>query len=489
MDGRRTSGRTPAAVRRPNAPAAFGIVVAGCAALLVVATALPAAASVTGRVAGQVVSKSTGRPVAGATVTLPDYGVTTTSGSDGSFAFTTHLSTSYPYRLIPVVITSAGFGRWTITGVPLVPNDTLLLNAELSSRDFTHPVFTAPGVRADQGRTASPLSTYTFTCTGWPSQIVPPKTISVYLTAQKKAQQYDYAFYLSHVLPKEWIPTWDADSLGAGAIAVKNYSWYRTRPGHAYSGGSGCADIVDSSADQVFDPTYSYGKTDQAVFATLGSILWRGGGIFITQYFAGSTSDPCAPVTGTYAGRMSQWGTENCAEEGKLWPDIVETFYSTTSNPTLWTYLYNLILDPTVEDADTYAWLHTSGTTVTRTEGGAYGGSWYFTLSTSSASTLYEVRPFNGTSSTVYHLKVALKCGSPNTTNCPITLKVISNAADGSVMVQSRLINENPDGKWRLYYFDPPASGIGHTAVQVNIVTKRTIGVDNLTLTSPFGGV
>src|SRR5262245_53141936 len=46
-----------------------------------------AAAASTGRVEGVVLSKATGRPVGGATIHLPDLGVTTTSGRDGRFAF------------------------------------------------------------------------------------------------------------------------------------------------------------------------------------------------------------------------------------------------------------------------------------------------------------------------------------------------------------------------------------------------------------------
>ena len=49
-----------------------------------------------------------GHPIAGASVTLPDFGLTTRSRRDGSFVFRS-LPTSYPYRRISAVVTAAGF--------------------------------------------------------------------------------------------------------------------------------------------------------------------------------------------------------------------------------------------------------------------------------------------------------------------------------------------------------------------------------------------
>jgi hypothetical protein len=159
------------------------------------------------------------------------------------------------------VVTAAGYGRWTITGAPLFSGDTLLLAVQMRA-----------------------------------------------------------TFYVAHVLPKEWAPSWDADALGAFAIAAKSYGAYRAMSGHARTGGTGCYDILDTTADQVFDPTYSTAATDQAVYATFGSIALRFGALFLSNYFSGSPSDPYAAVTGQYAGWMSQWGTQTCGTESVLWP-------------------------------------------------------------------------------------------------------------------------------------------------------------------------
>ena len=90
---------------------------------------------------------------------------------------------------------------------------------------------------------------YTSTRTGWADTLLPPQNIWVWRVETGVSEQYDFAFYLTHVLPDEWIASWDADALGAGAIAAKTYAWYRTKPGHAFSGGSGCADLQDTTSD------------------------------------------------------------------------------------------------------------------------------------------------------------------------------------------------------------------------------------------------
>src|SRR5712692_8339074 len=299
----------PTRNRRPIHIAGQAVLVALALSLLVPSASV-AATPATAGVRGTIHSAATRRPVAGAIVALPELHVRTSSAADGSFSFAGPPATSVPYRRITAVVTAPGFGRWTIRGVPLSPNDTLELNVELRETPIDHTVLTPMERSAlPRGPLAVP-SGHTFTCTGWGITLVPPPTIKVYLTQQIVSQQYDFAFYLTHVLPNEWIPSWDADALGAGAMAAKSFGMYREQPGHAYSGGTGCADVTDSVQDQVFDPTWSTAATDQAVYATLGTILLKGNAIQLTHYFAGAPSDPCAAVQGQYTGWMSQWGTQ-----------------------------------------------------------------------------------------------------------------------------------------------------------------------------------
>src|SRR6266508_799551 len=297
-------GRTSSPRRATSRVALAMITTAGVAMLSVGTAAGASRADALASVEGRVVAKSTGRPVAGAVVVLPDLGARTLSARDGRFAFPDRFPASSPYRPIGAVVMAGGFGRLTIRDVPLIPGDTLRLHVELSARPQAHTV-ARPHRRGDE---PTDSTRHTGTCTGWTAQLVPPQSIRVLRTATGVVEEPDFRFYVQHVLPNEWIASWDGDALGAGAIAAKTYGWYHAKPNHAYSSGPGCADVQDDTHDQVYDPTWSTAATDQAVNASFGSTLWRDGGIFESQYWSGAKGDPCAPVTtGTYAGRMSQW--------------------------------------------------------------------------------------------------------------------------------------------------------------------------------------
>jgi hypothetical protein len=345
-----------------------------------------------------------------------------------------------------------------------------------------------PAERGALPRKQAPAS-YTSTCTGWIYAKVPPSTIKVWITDDAKAKKYDFDFYLAHELPNEWIASGDADALGAGAIAAKTYAWYRAESGHAYSGGSGCADLTDTTSDQVFDPTWSNSATDQAVYATLGSVAHESGAIFLAQYWSGAPDDPCKYETGQYEGRMNQWATQTCATQGKLWPEITTVFYPDAT----WTTdeYQNLLLDPSVDSAATYGWITTGSTVATRVKGNSYDGNWHYDVAPTApgkTATLRQERPFNGTTSTKYHAWGALKCPSSNATKCTITMKVIAVPTSGGSVAKSLTIVEANDGVWRLYEFDPAAAGITHAAVWLSFVTQQTISVDLATLHGPFGG-
>jgi len=460
--------------------------VAGGAVLL--GPVLSAAAGPTGRVRGEVVAWGTNRPVGGATVFLPGSGAGTTSLGDGRFAIPQPVATDHPYRRISAVVTAPGFGRWEVTGVPLWEGDTLLLHAELRSTPWTHHVLTPAermargrgGLRRLAGRAGQ-------TCTGWTSQRVPPQDIWVYVTPDKKAEQFDFSFYVTHVLPNEWIASWDADALGAGAVAGKTYGYFRTLVGNARTSGSGCYDVFDDGQDQVFDPSWSNQATDQAVYATMGSVLYQSGAIFMSHYFAGAQGDPCQAATGQYAGWMSQWGTQTCATQqpqGKLWPDIVPVFYSNIT----WRYLKNFLLNPGAESDPLYPWTALDGT-FTRTR--MPGGKHYYLVTPTSSSTQATFRqelPWEGASGQTFHAEVDLLCPATNSGKCPIDLKIKVHASNGVWSTQTLSVTESNDGTWRRYTFDTSGFGTDAVTIRFSVLSAQVYGVDNGYLDSPFGG-
>lgn len=476
--------------RRRRRPLVTLLLLAAVVAPAVSAAPATAAAPPTARVEGQVVAWTSQRPIAGATVSLPDYGLRVVSGSDGRFSFSSALQVGGAERRITAVVTAPGFGRWRVRGLPLLARDTLRLHAELRRHDWSHTVPRREehlAARRAMATERPSAATGGSTCTGWPAHTVPPRTIRVWISDEQVSKQYDFLFYVRHVLPREWIPSWDADSLAAGAIAVKQYAWFKAMPGHAYTGGTGCADVQDTVADQVFDPTYSHAATDQAAYATFGSTVLRDGAQFLAQYWAGSTTQPCEPVTGTYAGRMSQWGTRTCASQGKVWPAIVPIFYTGAE----WKNQGNLLLNPSATSDQMYAWTKQGATSFSRRQGEGYDDAWFIQVTPTTAGKygmLRQQRPFNGATTTPYQSRVAVRCPTENSGDCAVDLKVIAITSSGVQHVKMVTVTVERAAGWQLFGFNPPSFGVAHAQVAFVVASKQVIAVDVAYLKPPYGG-
>jgi hypothetical protein len=449
-----------------------------------------------GWVRGKVVSWATGQPVAGATVRLPDYGLRTTSHQDGSFRFPQPLAAESTYRPIRAVATAPGYGAWAVQGLPLVAGDTLVLHAELRGQDWSHAV--SPPAASNERSAASPPASRlriqsANTCTGWDHPLAPPPTIRVFISKDQVGREYDFYFYAAHVLPSEWIPSWDADALAAGAIAVKTYAAFRAMTGKAYSSGANCGDVVDTTADQLFDPTYSLASTDQAVYVAMGSILLRDSNLFLAQYWSGSDANSsqdwkrCEYVNeGPFAGRMSQWGTQVCAQEGMVWQDIVRVFYADTT----WKYLRNLMLNPAFDaGAGSTPWTFGSDTVFTLGHLQAYSGEWRAVLAPRSSgdwARLKQTVPIVGQATSTYPTKIALRC--PSASGCSVKIRINAVPATGDPVRSTTTVNVPGDSAWHLYEFNPSAPGIPHTAIQLVVSSQKKFWADSANVKTPYGG-
>jgi hypothetical protein len=511
------------------------------------ATALATQASspAVGTVRGHVVSP-TGAPVADARVTIPADRLATSSRTDGSFVFAAPVAAEWPYRRVSVVVTASGWGRWEISGAPLYPGDQLILRAQLRRTTFVDRVQTPaeraagappesaspdhapasvhappsvpapPSVHAPASVDAPPTRTgpagagsapgsvptatssgaghgggvaVGHTCTGWEYQLVPPPTIWVYRTGTGVSEQYDFVFYATHVLPNEWISAWDADALGAGAIAVRTYAAWRAMPGHAYSEGPNCGDVRDT-IDGLFDPSWTTASASQAVYAAWGSIVYQNGGLFVAHYFAGPRDNPCAYVEGQYAGWMSQWGTQNCALAHEVWPDIVDTFYDSDTTPTSWHYLRNLLLNPSISSDGLYEF-HAKRATFAKKSGTGADGTWYLSLKPKAdkQGILYQHRSFLGTADTAYHDGASVRCPVDTGAPCTVTLRVtVYTVAARKGVAQSKVFTVPNDGTWHAYAFDPSPFDVDHQYVRAAILTTVPVDVDKVLLTAPYGG-
>ncbi len=288
------------------------------------------ASSRTGDIEGTV--SHHGSAVANAAVSAA--GQTVRTDADGRFRFLP-VVVSGDYKLADVVVRAPGLGTWTLADARVMPNDTLRVTADLEKHDVS--------TRQPKPRTSSVTSldslysttvTDTYTAASY-STTTPPSTIRVYVTGSKYCNTYasgtvkvvDFKQYVKHVLPNEWMPYWHGESLRAGAMAAKSFAWHYINLGGKWPGLG--ADLMDSTCDQVYTPAVSYASTDRAVDDTWGYRITKKGGIHICQYWAGYQGDGTRPG-GEYAGRMSQWGSQYWASNGKSWQWILAYYYDGT---------------------------------------------------------------------------------------------------------------------------------------------------------------
>ncbi|MFO0629685.1 MAG: thrombospondin type 3 repeat-containing protein [Polyangiales bacterium] len=157
----------------------------------------------------------------------------------------------------------------------------------------------------------------------------PPATIRIWRrsldgstsSCRGRVDRIPFEDYIKGVLPHEWIPSWHRESLRAGALAIRTYSWRWIQAGGKYT----CADLDDTTASQV----YRSGRmavTNAAVDATRAQGVVRGGRLVSGEYSA-ENSDPTAdgvsePLCRGRArfghGRgMCQWGSSRWASAGR----------------------------------------------------------------------------------------------------------------------------------------------------------------------------
>src|SRR5450759_4914174 len=163
-------------------------------------------------------------------------------------------------------------------------------------------------------------------CTGWSSTTAPPPTIRV-LRTSGVVETVDFETYVKVVMPAEWPPTWPIESMRAGAVAIKQYAWYYTMHyRNGLTGVGGCADVYDSSNDQIYKPeTYSPAAAHiQAVESTWSESIFKYGSFVFTGYRPGSTDVCGADADGAH---LYQKSARGCALAGKTGEQILEIYY------------------------------------------------------------------------------------------------------------------------------------------------------------------
>lgn len=269
-------------------------------------------------VTGSVRDKRTGQPVAGATVEIGD--VVVESGADGML----------PHVEIPIAALrdevevragATGYAPWRFVGVELGLDRPVELQIELGeSAAVWEPAPAADAIPWDgMPESINVGRTFSAAC------IYPPTNV-------QRVDRIAFSDYVKNVLPNEWIASWPAASLEAGAVAVQQYGWATgfvvrkwTRYGYPF-------DVVDGGCDQFYkdrDPRRNYTLSDAAVERMWGTVLLRDGKL-IPLYFR--DLDSTCVRQGATKDCMGQWETYHLANDGWTSLQILHHYYDPVSD-------------------------------------------------------------------------------------------------------------------------------------------------------------
>jgi hypothetical protein len=271
-------------------------------------------------VEGQVIDKR---------VTVPDLGLAVAVDAEGCFHWR---NIPLSKGVIPTTITATapGYGEWTIEGVRLVADDTLILTIELTVFPQRITV-TPPQIKRENWPLPESLRGTLEPTVSDQMDLTLPPTIRVRITGYPHCdldrdytvETIDFKDYAKHVLPNEWVPTetgnWPGESLRAGAMAVKMYAWSYIAIGGKWPD----ADVYDSTCDQVYNPAIAYDSTNKAVDYTWNWRLSRDNLLVRTYYRAKYSQCP----SGLAGNCMGQIDSRDMANEGSTWDEILYSFY------------------------------------------------------------------------------------------------------------------------------------------------------------------
>jgi hypothetical protein len=150
-----------------------------------------------------------------------------------------------------------------------------------------------------------------------------PSSILVYRVSLGRVDRVAFKTYVKDVLPNEWVSSWPAESLNAGAMAVKSFGWYWALHSTRKTSSGQCFDVYDNTSSQVYKPGSAVASTSAAVDRTWTTRMTRSGNILQAHYC--STTTACSGwVDGDW---MSQYGSRDQANAGKGYAAILRSYY------------------------------------------------------------------------------------------------------------------------------------------------------------------
>ena len=298
----------------------------------------PVQAASSAGVRGTVVDGATGAGIAGAHVSAPDFGATTTTNQSGAFAWSS-LPVSQLVTPTTLVVSAPGYGDWTIQGVRVIQGDTLILSVRMGVTPTTIDVPPPQGEQTttSQVQVAGALSLSPPLADQTNAPL--PSTIKVRVTGYAycdtsrpyTVQTIDFKDYVKHVLPNEWSSAWPGESLRAGAMAVKMYAWSIIAAGGKWSD----ADVYDSTCDQVYNPAIEYQSTDDAVdFTWNWRLTWTSDKTLVRAFYRTYYSQCQDAGLGDRC--MGQIESRDMSYDRETWDEILATFYVGSTLTPVW---------------------------------------------------------------------------------------------------------------------------------------------------------
>jgi len=138
-------------------------------------------------------------------------------------------------------------------------------------------------------------------------------------------QTVGFREYCEDVLPNEWMPSWNTESLRAGAIAIKMFAWYHTL--HPVTTEGWTYDVDNTTNFQEYKYKSGRPRTDRVVRETWNLVYAPPSGeIRPLNYRAGFPHSPNWQFVG--ADLMAQWGSEYWSRIARLtYPQVLRLYY------------------------------------------------------------------------------------------------------------------------------------------------------------------
>jgi hypothetical protein len=173
---------------------------------------------------------------------------------------------------------------------------------------------------------ASPAPVKAVTCSPYTSTVIPPSTINVYRYIKGVVETVDFKTYTEVVMAAEWPSGWPSEVLRAGAVAVKQYTWYKALHPRVNKAGN-CFDVYDDSDDQIYTPEHYAPSTSQiqAVETTWPESLTKNGSFFSTGYRPDYPPMVCG--TDKNGSILYQQSARLCAIDGMTGEEILAVYY------------------------------------------------------------------------------------------------------------------------------------------------------------------